>query len=68
MVDVFETCSENWQDAVNRKDFHEAILVAIGGYLYYRDKRNEQIASGCLNLIYVAIGELYGLPPPRDDR
>lgn len=58
MSDLFEVCSHNWQDAVNRRDFHEAILVAITGYLYYRDKRNEQIAAGCLNLIYVAISQL----------
>jgi hypothetical protein len=57
--DVFETCSDSWQDAMNRKDLHEAILVAIGGYLYYREKRNDQIASGCLNLIHVAISELH---------
>jgi hypothetical protein len=44
---------------MNRKDLHEAILVAIGGYLYYREKRNDQIASGCLNLIHVAIRELH---------
>jgi ClpX C4-type zinc finger protein len=60
-VDVFEASSENWQKAVNRKDFHEAIIIAIGAYLHYRDKRNEQIASGCLNLIHVAIGQLLQL-------
>jgi len=57
--DLFRSYSDNWQDAINRKDFHEAILIAIGGYLYYREKRNDRIANGCLNLIHVAIGQLY---------
>src|ERR1700730_737698 len=61
MVDVFEACSENWQIALNKKDFHQAIIVAIGGYLYYRDKRDDQISGGCLNLIHVAISQLLQL-------
>ena len=64
IVDVFEACSQNWQRAISQNDFHEAIVVAIGGYLYYREKRDEQIASGCLNLIYVAIGHLLQVDMP----
>jgi hypothetical protein len=53
--EVFRVFSDAWQRAMDKKDFHDAVAAGIATYLFVRQKKNEQIARGALNLIYVAI-------------
>jgi hypothetical protein len=55
---IFQIFSDMWQKSMNKKDFHDAITSGISSYLILREKKNEQIARGALNLIHVAIGAL----------
>jgi hypothetical protein len=58
-ADLFETASDEWQVAVDRRDFHGAIGIAIEAYLHYREEKNERYAGGALNLMHVAISMLH---------
>jgi hypothetical protein len=56
--EIFKTASDSWQEAMDRKDLHDAITIGMTAYLVLRQKGNERLASGSLNLTYVAIAEL----------
>src|SRR4051812_47635863 len=60
-ADVFETASNLWEAALDKKDYDAAIGIGIDAYLHYRGIGNERLSRGALNLVYVAIGELSGL-------
>jgi hypothetical protein len=53
--DIFKTLSESWQIAMDGKNYNDAIVSGISAYLIFREQKNDQIALGALNLIYVAI-------------
>jgi hypothetical protein len=46
--------SEAWQKSVNDKEWHSAVLVAMGAYLYFTVEKNDQYRGGTLGLITAA--------------
>jgi hypothetical protein len=58
VAEIFRIFSDTWQESMDRKDYHDAIATGIAAYLIVREKKNEQIAKGTLNLIHVAITSL----------
>lgn len=65
--DLFNALSEQWQKAVDKENFHEALTIGIGAYLTLREQKDELWADGSLALISIAIERLNGEGMPPND-
>jgi hypothetical protein len=53
--ELFRVCSDLWQEAIDRKDFHAAVAAGISAYLVLHRRNEDQLAKGALSLMHVAI-------------
>lgn len=61
--ELYRVLSGAWEEAMDRKDFRDAIGAGIATYLVFQQKKNEKLADSALALIHVAIGQLF---PPAE--